>query len=288
MTKVSIIVSNYNYGEYLPQALESALNQDYPAEDLDIILIDDASTDPNTRTYVEAYQHPRVKKILLKENVGVVRARNIAIEEAKPGYIIPLDADDWFEKDYIRLAAYVLDTKPEIGIVCALGEIVGHGSGPWMSQFDIQGFLLDGGMISAPSMYRKTDWTRVGGYHEYMYHGWEDWEFWLSLLELGIGVYTLVETPGYYFRSKDFGRSMDHARYHPQELLKNIYTHHLSMYHSQPEVMVRILKESYLYREYFKNPEYRVGSTIVRPVQKAIEMVRSTAHKLKKKILHKK
>ncbi len=85
MTKVSIIITNYNYGEYLMQAMESALNQDYPQEDLEIILIDDASTDEATRSLVESFEHERVKKILLKENVGVVKARNIAIEQAGGG-----------------------------------------------------------------------------------------------------------------------------------------------------------------------------------------------------------
>ena len=85
MTKVSIIITNYNYGKYLPKAIESVLNQDYPADQMEIILIDDASTDEATRRLVEEYEHPRVKKILLSENVGVVRARNIAIEQAGGG-----------------------------------------------------------------------------------------------------------------------------------------------------------------------------------------------------------
>ena len=85
MPEVSIIITNYNYGEYVMQAIESALGQDYPQEDLEIILVDDASTDKATRRLVENYEHPRVKKILLSENVGVVKARNMAIETAGGG-----------------------------------------------------------------------------------------------------------------------------------------------------------------------------------------------------------
>jgi len=94
--KVSIIIPVYNTAEYLPQCLESAINQ--TLKEIEIIVIDDASTD-NSLQIIKHYESldDRIKVIAFEENQGNGYGRNEAIREAKGEYIMFLDSDDFLE-----------------------------------------------------------------------------------------------------------------------------------------------------------------------------------------------
>ena len=89
---VSVIIPEYNRSKLLSLAIESALNQTY--QDLEIIVIDDGSTD-NTKEVVEGFikQDSRVKYIQHENNKGASAARNTGIMSAKGEYIAFLDSD---------------------------------------------------------------------------------------------------------------------------------------------------------------------------------------------------
>ena len=92
--KVSIIIPVYNTAEYLPQCLESAINQ--TLKEIEIIVIDDASTD-NSLQIIRNYESldDRIKVIAFAENQGNGFGRNEAIRKARGEYIMFLDSDDW-------------------------------------------------------------------------------------------------------------------------------------------------------------------------------------------------
>ena len=244
------------------KAIKSALEQDYPREDLEIILIDDASTDEETRRLVESYEHPRVKKILLSENVGVVKARNIGIEQAQGEYILPLDADDWFFSDYVRKAAQKLDANAQLSLVYGLGELTGDSAGQWLQPFSLEQVLLEGG-TPACSMFRKSAWQEVGGYHDYMKNGWEDWDFWLSLIERGLQIDSLNNTLGFCYRTKKESRT-EHAGKHGKELWENLYMRHQKLYQNHAEIFARAMYDAYHYRRLRYSMSYRIGKPLVR------------------------
>lgn len=92
--KLTIIVPVYNAGRYLGRCLHSLLCQDLPAEDYEILCIDDGSTDFSPGLLgVYAGIYPNVRMIR-KENGGVTTARNLGLQEAKGEYIWFVDADD--------------------------------------------------------------------------------------------------------------------------------------------------------------------------------------------------
>jgi glycosyltransferase involved in cell wall biosynthesis len=88
---VSIIINNYNYGHFVSEAIDSALNQTY--SQIEVIVVDDGSTD-NSRKIIASYEH-RITSIL-KENGGQASALNAGFAATQGDIICFLDADDIF------------------------------------------------------------------------------------------------------------------------------------------------------------------------------------------------
>lgn len=100
MTEVSVIIPVYNTEKYLRQCLDSVVNQTF--KDIEIICVDDGSTD-NSLEILKEYQKNDSRLIILQQNhIGAGEARNKGIEVAKGKYIGFLDSDDWFEPDMLE------------------------------------------------------------------------------------------------------------------------------------------------------------------------------------------
>lgn len=97
--KVSIIMPVYNSQKYLEDALDSIISQSIGFENLEVIIVNDASTD-NTKDIIDTYceRYSNFKVIHLTENIGAAYGpRNIALKEVSADYIMFLDADDTFK-----------------------------------------------------------------------------------------------------------------------------------------------------------------------------------------------
>lgn len=101
MKRISFIVPAFNAEETLPRCLDSILSQ-INQEDLEIIVINDGSTD-STLNIVMSYQlkHDNIK-IINQQNKGISGARNVAIKSATGEYVILVDSDDCIEKDLVK------------------------------------------------------------------------------------------------------------------------------------------------------------------------------------------
>lgn len=97
---VSIIVPVYNVEKYIKECLESIINQTY--ENIEVILIDDGSTDKSGRICDEYSKIDKRIKVIHKQNSGVSATRNIGLKEATGEYIEFVDPDDFTSKNYIK------------------------------------------------------------------------------------------------------------------------------------------------------------------------------------------
>lgn len=134
MKKVSVIIPTYNCGEYLTCAIQSVLRQDV---DLEIILIDDASTDGTeevVKKLKESSAYP-IYYIRNPKNLGVSASRNRGAEAAKGEYIAYLDADDWWADE--KLKRQLIRLKQTNGVFCYTGRELfyenGQPKGKWIS-----------------------------------------------------------------------------------------------------------------------------------------------------------
>lgn len=190
MARVSIIIPCYNAGVFLNEAVESGLAQTW--QDLEIMIVDDGSTDPLTRQIIQQAAWPRTR-VVSQANAGPSAARNRAIELATGEYILPLDADDTIEPEYVAKAVAVLDARPEVGIVYCKARKFGAEEGVWnLPAFSLEELVIDN-VIFVTALYRKSDWQCVGGYNEALRHGVEDYDFWVKMAHLGRQVVQLDE-----------------------------------------------------------------------------------------------
>lgn len=236
---VSVIMPCFNQGQFIEEAVESIIAQTFTP--VEIIIINDGSTDIETVRLLNHYQKPNVS-VIHTENRGPSAARNVGIHQAKGQYILPVDADDRIAPTYLEKAVPILASQPEIGIVYTQAELFGAKTG----SFDLPPYqfpdILLGNMIFNSSLYRKADWEKVGGYNENMVCGWEDYDFWLSILELGKDVFRIPEVL-YYHREVANSRSEQMTQEHWVKSYTQIFANHPQLYSDHIDILFRQIVE---------------------------------------------
>lgn len=175
---VSLIIPCYNYGHLAAEAVESALLQTYPPDE--ILFIDDASSD-NSVEVARRYE-PRIRVEVNEKNLGVVENFRKAVEMTSGDYIVFLGADNRFRSDYVEQCKTILDANPDVGIVythfALFGDRaavesarVGAEAHPNAPGVFIQRFpanpthnIREGNYIHGSSMYRRIAYQQAGGY----------------------------------------------------------------------------------------------------------------------------
>ncbi len=224
--KVSVVIPCYNHGEYIDEAVESVLNQ--TCRDFEIIIVNDGSTDEGTNLKLRAYDRPRTR-VMHTRNMGLPSARNNGIREAKGEFILPLDADDRIGAAYMEEALKVFESRPNTGIVYCEAAYFGTRDGAWDTwEFSFERILLEN-MIFCSAFFRRADWEKSGGYRPNMVYGFEDWDFWLSLIELGREVYKIPRKL-FFYRTKDSSMIGGMDKYKRTTMMLQNYLNHKELY----------------------------------------------------------
>jgi len=222
---ISIIIPCYNYGSYIPEALDSILAQTY--KNWEIIIVDDGSKD-NTAEVVQPY--------LLKDsrityhqqaNRGVSAARNAGLTLAKGAYIQFIDADDYIAPEKLALHAGRLAEQPAIDLVFGDTYNFQHTASPEGRQFvpmhmhmgamSGQGQLLamhmahDNIFLIGTPLFRKTLADRIGFFDESLV-SFEDWHYWYRGALQG-AMYVHDNRPGTEFYVRTHGNNTTGNRY---------------------------------------------------------------------------
>lgn len=116
MSLVTIVVPIYNMEKYMKKCIMGLLEQSF--QDIEIVLVDDGSTDNSLELCDEyAFHYPDKIRVIHKENGGLSSARNAGIDIARGEYIIFPDPDDWVDSDYIEKAMQI-QMKYQPDLVC--------------------------------------------------------------------------------------------------------------------------------------------------------------------------
>jgi len=260
MSSVSIVVPVFNLGCFLDECLVSILRQTF--EDWECIIVNDGSYD-NTDEIARQWliRDSRFKYVSI-QNGGLSNARNVGIRLANSEFILPLDADDAIEPNYLRLIVDAFHGNHNLRVVYGKARKFGAVDEEWkLPDFTMKG-LLKNNLIFCSAGFRKSDWKRVGGYDLSFMSGLEDWDFWLSIIE---DDYQVLRLDYFVFRYRVRIGSMS-ENFKDSELLAGIRYHiqrkHLNLYYQHFGFIGSVIKEKEFFEARFyillRNPVVRV------------------------------
>ena len=203
---VSIIITTYNYAQYLERAIRSALEQSISRDQFEIIVVNDASTDHTAQILLNYQEEARVFN--LEKNLGLSGARNFGIKKARGQFVVFLDADDYIHRDLLKAEKLFLDENNKLDAVsCDYYLVDERGS-------HIEHVNAEESPIACGIMFRKDFLYEIGLYDEsFRAREEEDLRMrWLS----SFNIYNLI-IPLYRYRmhtsnlTKDQGEMDKHA-----------------------------------------------------------------------------
>ena len=170
---VAVVIAAYNYGRYLAECVGSALTQ--RDVDVEIVIIDDGSTDDTPSVTVGLALDPRVTVIRNDPNLGQIPAVNLALERIGSEFVVKLDADDLLTPGSLARSTALLEAHPQVGFVYGRPR---HFTGPtptakdararswtiwpgpeWVADRCRSGFNV----ISQPEVVMRTELVRKAG-----------------------------------------------------------------------------------------------------------------------------
>ena len=200
---ISIVTPHYNQGTFLSDTVESVLHQTF--QNFEYIIVDDGSTDEDSRRAFDRIEHKKIRK-LKQSNQGVAAARNLGISVSKGKYILCLDSDDQIDPTYVEKALILLETRPNVDIVYSHMRFFGIEERIYKEpEFDAS-TLYTSNIMTTAAIFRRNAWEQVGGFKSGI--GFEDWEFWINLVENG-SVAALLPEPLFLYRRAALSRYVE-------------------------------------------------------------------------------
>ncbi|MGL4367549.1 MAG: glycosyltransferase family 2 protein [Brevinemataceae bacterium] len=242
---LSIIIPVYNVEKYLPQCIESVLNQTY--QNIEIIIINDCSPANEEKiilTYTTKYKN--IRYITHTKNLGLGGARNTGINHAQGEYITFLDSDDWIEKNaYSNVLQQMLQHKANLGIFSVV-NFNDHTKYTWFDKYFAIPFTSATLITSKNlSLINTTAWNKIYktsdikkhhlAFPEHLKH--EDEEFWFKYAAK-VKPYAVFDNSKYVHyrqRTNSITSQRSLSRKDTLQILKNIYLY---------------LKKEHLFKEY--------------------------------------
>lgn len=242
VSTVAVIIPCFNHGHFLAEAVQSVRNQTFPAAEL--LVVDDGSDEQRTIRCLAEIEGEGVR-VIRRKNGGPGAARNSGIAASSSDFVVCLDADDRLRPSFLERTVPLLDADPKVGIAYGRAAFFGAEKGEAMHPpYRFPDFLLDP-CIYATALFRRADWEATGGYSEEMREGWEDFEFWVSLVERGCQVKFVDEVLFEYRRhagSRD--RAFSESRERVLTAFERIFQRHRELYTRH----IRLLFEAHLER----------------------------------------
>lgn len=208
---VSVLMPVYNVAPYVKEAVKSIQDQTY--RNIEIIIIDDGSTD-NTPEIVEelAAQDDRIKFYENEKNLRIVKTLNRALDLASGEYVLRMDGDDISAPDRIETKLKFLEKNPDVDLVgCSLITIDSDGNEinkvRKLQDFDlIKNTLRYTSPVSHIWLCKKEVYSRLNGYRELS--GAEDYDFILRLISSGMKAVNISDYYGYSVRIGRVGNTV--------------------------------------------------------------------------------
>jgi len=212
---VSVIIPNYNHAPYLKRRIDSVLNQTY--QDVEVILLDDSSTDNSKEILLSYQRHPKVSQIVInKQNCGNTFVQwNRGFELAKGDFIWIAESDDWCETTLLENLVKPLINNDEIVLsncqsmlISEEGKIVYQTTNKKYEEvlkgvdFVVERMFGDTVIVNAGmAVFRKSVLVKIENRYINM-HSAGDWMFWVEIALHG-DVFVSAKTLNYCYRHSE-------------------------------------------------------------------------------------
>ncbi|MGO9566821.1 MAG: glycosyltransferase [Desulfomonilaceae bacterium] len=242
---LTVVVSCYNLGAFLEEAVESIFRSTY--RPIELVVVDDGSEDPQTQEVLNALEssypsenHFSLRMVRSARNMGLAEVRNLGAEIARGQFVSFVDADDKVEPEFFQKAVAVLSRYSNVGFVGGWNRRFGLSTGNWIiTNFDFPLALVrDQGLMS--SVIRHEAYERqtvpVPG---------DDYEGFIAIAEKGWAGVNLPEVVlNYRVRSTSLLHS---SHSNSQKLVRyDIMTNHIDLIRAYGDELYLIFCQNYL------------------------------------------
>ena len=184
MSKITVIVPNYNKSQYIEECIQSIKDQTF--NDFECIIVDDGSIDNSKEIINKLIENDNRFQLFCNTNHGLSFSRNFGIKNANTEFVLPLDSDDYIEKDYVKRIIEHFNQHPETTLFYGKWFFIGYNADYMNFKLGNLHYidyktLLRGNSIHCCCAYRKKNAIDCGLFDENM-QGYEDWEFLIRLL----------------------------------------------------------------------------------------------------------
>lgn len=204
---ITVYITNYNYGRYIKQAIESVLAQ--TQQNFELLIIDDGSTD-DSKGIIEQYRDNPAVSIIYQKNKGLNITNNIALRASKGKYIMRLDADDYIEANALEVMSDILERDSELGLVFPDYYLTDE-DGKILERYQRHDFDKDVSLFDQPAhgacTMIRTDYLRqIGGYNE-NFKCQDGYDLWIRFIQ--------------HYKVKNVNEPLFFYRRHGKNLTKN-------------------------------------------------------------------
>lgn len=194
--QLSVVIPFFNMEPFVEEALQSIIQSDYA--NIEIIIINDGSTDARSKEWLKNYKHPSVK-IIHQKNKGVAEARNLGARIANGEYLAFLDADDRVAITYFSLAIKILSTKDNVHFVGAWVRYFGESHAVWPTFTPSAPYILVHNSVNSSGLvYKRAAFLKAGLNDSKTDYGLEDYESVISMMHHGFNGVVIPEVLFFY------------------------------------------------------------------------------------------
>lgn len=209
--KLSVITACFDHARYLPECIESVLQQTERA--IEHIIVNDGSTDDTDAVVLSLMAHSphTIRSLGHSQNRGLAASQNFGIANARAPWVLKVDADDYISPTYVEEILAAADEDPTRNVIFSPAHVFGTG---YDKTYRYPAFnptkMIDTLMIPGPAAIRRDVWEAIGGYDETMRSA-EDWDLYIrAQLVVGVVPHQLPEARWHY-RQHDGTRASSHG-----------------------------------------------------------------------------
>ena len=273
--RVSVIVTCFDLGRYLPEALASIRAQTF--RDFEICVVNDGSTDALTLRLLADLDAD--VSVVHSENRGLPAARNLGVSRTSGEYICTVDADDVLDPTLLEKSVARLDADPTLAFVSHWLEAFGDEQWQWTPERCDFPSLLDANTVNGAAVVRRAAVAAVGGWDETLRDGCEDWDFWITLVERGFRGEIIPEILFRYRRRSDSMSRVNFAGDGLTRLYRRLVDKHAETFRTHLQALsVRREADTAANRAFADNLDTRIELAVLPALARARDDLSTAEH----------